>query len=399
MAFLSKNRFWFLAFFLLFVVRCQISFFEYLSFKNHKFLNVEARVINQYKKEGKNYQILKLKNNSLTFYTTSRENLKNLLNERVKLTIITSKVSFFEYLFTFYAPSFNIKLLSADKIDLFIEKQHSSSVMKNLFKALFLGESIDFSTRQKLSSLGVSHLFALSGLHLGFISFVLYFVFSPLYKIFQKKFPYRNRFFDLGILVLAVEFVYLYFTSFPASLIRAYVLEVLIFIFAMRFKELFSLNILFFTILFSFLIFFSKIFSIGFLLSFLGVFYIYLFFKHVKFSFFSSVFLSFYMFLVMFVWSHYFFGNFNYFQFLSPLVNIIFSFFYPLEIFLHLIGFGGVFDDFILKYLSLGSEFYEVKISFVWVVIFGIMSLLAFFSKYLFYGINLLAFFIVILAI
>jgi competence protein ComEC len=55
--------------------------------------------------------------------------------------------------------------------------------------------------------------------------------------------------------------------------------------------------------------------------------------------------------------SHYFFGNFNEHQLFSPFVSIIFTLFYPLEMFLHLIGEGGVLDEIIKSYLNLGDKF------------------------------------------
>jgi len=37
--------------------------------------------------------------------------------------------------------------------------------------------------------------------------------------------------------------------------------------------------------------------------------------------------------------------------------GIIFTLFYPLEIFLHLIGKGGILDEVVKSYLSLGNDF------------------------------------------
>ncbi|WP_456480591.1 ComEC/Rec2 family competence protein [Nautilia sp.] len=366
---------------------------NYLDFRYDKLKDVDVKVVNQYKKRGKRgeYFVLKLKTKDLTFYTVSRENLKNILNENVKLALITSGVSFKDYLFTFYAPSFNLRLLPVSALDEFIEKQHSDIRMTNIYKALFLGESIDYKTRRELSALGVSHLIALSGLHLGFISLFLYLVFTPVYKIFQKKFPYRNRFVDLAVLVFVIEFFYLYVTGFPPSLIRAYVLEIVVFLYAYYLQNPFSLKVLGVVFLFSLLIFGEKVFSIGYFLSITGVFYIYLFFRYYKPTFANSVLMSFYMFAVMFVISHSFFGNFNPYQFLSPFVNLLFAVFYPLEILLHLFGVGGMFDGIVLKYLQLGESFEIVKFPLWFGVVFLGLCVFAFFSKRMFYGINLIS--------
>ena len=387
---MESEKLTFLLFLLLvFIFRIQISFLNFLHFINKPVRVVNVKVINQYKK--KNYYVLKLKNNEVTFYTTSRDNLKNLLNENISLKIFTKNITFFGYLTKFYAPSFDLKLLDASFLEKYIESQHKQKKFQNIYKALFLGESIDYKTHQELSTLGISHLFALSGFHLGIISFFLYLIFSPIYKFFQKKFPYRNRFFDLGILVLVAEFLYLYLTSFPPSLIRAYVMEIVLFLFALRLQNIFSLKILIYTIIISFFIFFTKIFSIGFLLSILGVFYIMLFFKYFKPNFLNSVIMNFFVFLMMFIYSHTFFGNFNFFQFLSPLATLLFIFFYPLSIFLHLIGFGGVLDKFMNVYFSLGDNYIFYKLP-IWIgILFLGLSLLSYYKKWAFYGINLLA--------
>jgi len=394
---LKKHLFVFFTFlFVAITIRIYISYMNYLDFTSNKYKTLEAKVINQYKK--KNYYVLKLKTKTHTFYTTSKEDLKNLLNENIKLTIVTDKISFKDYLFGFYAPSFNIKLLPVSSEERFIEKQHKQTETSNIFKALFLGESISYDTRQKLSALGISHLIALSGLHLGFISLFLYLLISPIYRLFHKYFPYRNRFVDIALVVFLIEFVYLYITSFPPSLFRAYVLEIVVFLYAYYLKNPFSLEVLG-VVFFVSLVFFEKVFSIGYFLSITGVFYIYLFFRYFKPTFVNSLILSFYMFIVMFVVGHYFFGNFNLYQLFSPIVNIVFSVFYPVEILLHLVGKGGVLDEFIKNYLDLGSEFVSVKFPFWFLILFLGMSVLAFFKRWAFYGINLLALLSIIYAI
>ena len=379
----------FLFLILIIFLRIQISFLEFINFIDKPVRVLDVKVVNQYKK--KNYYVLKLKNREVTFYTINRDNLKNLLNENVSIKIFTKNISFFDYLKGFFAISFDLKLRDATNLEKYIESQHKDKKIANLFKALFLGESIDYKMREKLSTLGVSHLVALSGFHLGIISGVLFFLFSFIYKFFHKYFPYRNRYFDVAILVFIVEFIYLYITSFPPSLIRAFVMEVVLFLFAVRLQNIFDIKVLIYTGLISFLIFFEKIFSMGFFLSILGVYYIMLYFKYFKVNFLNSVFMSFFIFLWMFVISHIFFGNFNIYQLFSPFVTLFFTIFYPFEIFLHIIGIGGVFDNLIENYLNLGSNFYVYKVPILFGALFLIMSFIAYYKKWAFYGINLLA--------
>jgi competence protein ComEC len=401
MEILKKNKIFILLFLFAMLVRLQVSFLNYLDFKYNKYLTLNAKVVNQYLKEGKrgNYYVLKLKNDSVSFYTTSKENLKNLLNENVKLTLITSNVSFKDYLFTFYAPSFNLKLLFLNPVEKYIEQQHDNKKIQNIYKALFLGESLDFKTRERLSTLGISHLVALSGLHLGFISLFLYLLLTPVYKMIQKKFPYRNRYVDLAAVIFLIEFIYLFITSFPPSLIRAYILEITVFLYAYYLKEPFSLKVLFVVFLISLILFGQKVFSLGYFLSIAGVFYIYLFFRYFKADYRNTLFLSLYMFCVMFVISHTFFGNFNLYQLFSPIINVLFAFFYPVSVFLHVIGLGGVFDGIVVKLLSFGSWYVNVKFNFLVLFLFLLLSIVAFYKKWAFYGINITAVLSIVYAI
>jgi competence protein ComEC len=370
-------------------IRGFISFVFYKNFVSNKVVEINGYVANQYKK--KNYYVLKIKSKNLSFYTINRDNLKNLLNENISIKIFTKNISFKDYLFGFFSPSFDLKLKDMSFLEKYVEFQHKDKKIINLYKALYFGKSIDYDTRQKLSALGISHLFALSGLHLGFLSGILFLILSPFYKFFQQRFfPYRNRFFDLGVLILVIEFLYLYFTNFPPSLVRAFIMEIVIFI-SLIYLEKEPLKILIFTFLVSLIIFFEKVFSIGYFLSFIGVYYIFLFFKYFKINFLNSIILSFYMFLMMFVVSHFFFYNFNYYQFLSPIVNVLFTFFYPLSIFLHIFGIGDLFDNLIKLYLNMGEKSYYVKINYFILFTFLLLSFIAYYRKWAFYGINVLA--------
>jgi competence protein ComEC len=379
----------FLIFSILLILRGFFSFIFYKNFVSKRVVEINGYVANQYKK--KNHYVVKIKSKNLNFYTINRDNLKYLLNENISIKIFTKNISFKDYLFGFFTPSFDLRLEDVSNIEKYVEKQHKDKKIVNLYKALYFGKSIDYDTRQKLSTLGISHLFALSGLHLGFLSGILFLILSPFYKFFQQRFfTYRNRYFDLGIIIFIVEFLYLHFTNFPPSLVRAFVMEVVIFI-SLIYLEKEPLKILIFTFLVSLLIFFEKVFSIGYFLSFIGVYYIFLFFRYFKVNFVNTLILSFYMYLMMFVVGHFFFYNFNYYQFLSPIVNILFSLFYPISIFLHIIGSGDLFDNLIKLYLNLGEKFYYVKVNVFIFLIFLLLSFIAYYRKWAFYGINALA--------
>jgi len=328
-------------------------YFKYKQFIS-KYAFVEAKIVNQYKK--KNHWVLKIKNSNLTFYTTTKDDLKDILNKDIEVGVITKGISFWGYITKFYAPTFKLGILETPKYKEFINNQHKDKKLANIFNALFFGDSLYYDTRQKLSTLGISHLFALSGLHLAIISGILYLLLSPIYNFLVP--PYRNRNIDLGILILIILFGYLWFVNFPPSLVRSFIMEGLVFVFAYFLRDIFSFKLLFLAVIVSLVIFPSFIVSIGFFLSVMGVFLIFLFFKYFKVNFINGVLiLPIYLYITMLPISHYFFGNFNFYQLLSPFVSIIFSVFYPFEIFLHLIQEGNLLDEVIKSYLNLGNNF------------------------------------------
>jgi competence protein ComEC len=337
----------------IFILNLSYKYIEYKSFIS-KSQFITAKIVNQYKK--KNYWVLKLKNNKLEFYTTTRDDLKDILNYNVEVGVITKNITFWGYLTKFYAPTFHLGLLEKPEYKNFIEKEHNDKYIANIFDALFFGDSLYYKTRQELSTLGISHLLALSGLHLVIISGVLYLILTPIYNLIMP--PYRNRNIDLGILIFIILSFYLYFVGFPASLVRSFLMEIIAFIFAFYLRDIFSFKLLFLTAIVGIVFFPSFLLSIGFFLSLSGVFLIFLFFKYFKPTFINGVLiLPIYLYLAMIPISHYFFGNFNFYQLFSPIISIIFTLFYPLEMFLHLIGEGGVLDEIIKSYLNLGDKF------------------------------------------
>ena len=346
-------------FIVLFFLNIGFKYFQYKQFVS-KNQFVIAKIVLQYKK--KNYWVLKLKNSNIEFYTTTYNDLKDILNKEVEINLITKNISFWGYLTKFYAPTFYMGILETPNYKSFIKKQHSNKQISNIFKALFFGDSLYYQTRQQLSTLGISHLLALSGLHLTIISGVLYLILNPVFNFLFP--PYINRNIYLGIVILIILFIYLFFVNFPASLVRSFIMEIIIFLFAFSLKDIFSFKLLFLTVLSGITIFPSFLVNLGFFLSVMGVFLIFLFFKYFKFNLINgTIILPIFLYIAMFPISHYFFGNFNYYQLLSPIVTILFTIFYPFEIFLHLIGEGGIIDPLIKEYLLLGDKFREIYIN------------------------------------
>ena len=120
---------------------------------------------------------------------------------------------------------------------------HDSS--SSLFKALFFAGPLDKPLRNQLSALGINHLLAISGFHLGVLGFILFFIVSSLYRPIQGRFfPYRNAHRDVSVLVLVVLFAYLYFLDFVPSLLRAFAMSVFAYILYDRGMKILSFSIL-----------------------------------------------------------------------------------------------------------------------------------------------------------
>jgi len=349
-------------------------FFKYQTYKELKKYPVKtitATVLKQYQKtkRGKTYTVLKLRSNKgFDFFTTTKEDIKDLTDDRVRLKVVTKKISFLDLFKGFYAPSFYLELLKKDNLKHtilhFITSQHQNPKMQELFSALFLAKPISHELRENVSNLGISHLIAISGFHLGVLFFVLYFLLSKPYKFLQDRyFPFRNRRFDLTIFITFLLFLYLYFLGFVPSLVRSYVMLVVGFYLYDRFYEIISFEVLVVAVLLIVAFIPSFFFSIGFWFSVSGVFFIYLFL-----SYFSSlkewqivVFLNIWVYIMMLPIIHYVFVKFTFLQLFSPLLSIVFIIFYPLELFLHLVGQGDLLDSLILKLFNLQANIYKIQ--------------------------------------
>lgn len=386
---------------IIFIFICSISyeFYKYKSFIEEKNVNFNAQVLLQYKKA--NYFVLKLKsNNGEIFYTISRDDLKDLRNRFVNIYGILGKdCSFFQYLKSCFVVSFNISLLKKrdyrNWIMDYIDSQHSDkyfynskdfevNILGSLYKNLFLATPMESRLREVSATLGIAHIFAISGFHLGILSLFLYGILAVIYRIFQRKYwTYRNEFYDLNFIILIFAFLYLVILDFSPSFLRSFVM------FAFGILVLYSgVKLLSFRLLLSctliILSLFPKIFfSIGFWLSISGVFYIYLFLRHFpkinKWLYMLN--LNFIVFLNMLVISHYFFYTFSLYQLLSPFLTILFVIFYPFVLILHIIGFGGILDSLFFRVINYDFFSVELQTSFWLLLIFLFSSFFAIFYK------------------
>ena len=131
--------------------------------------------------------------------------------------------------------------------------------------ALLLGNSrlIDPLTRQEFSSAGVAHVLALSGLHVGFIALIIWFLLFPLDYLGLKKLRL--------ILTLAAIILFAFFTGLSPSVVRATIMIAVVFIAFVFYRRSVSLNALALSALIILVFSPSSLYSVGFQLSFITV--------------------------------------------------------------------------------------------------------------------------------
>jgi competence protein ComEC len=364
----------------------------YNDIKTKRVQEIKATVLNQYIKQkgAKKYTVLKLKAyDGYTFYTTNYKNLQNMSYHDISLKIITDKLKFIDLFRGFYTFSYNIKIIDKDhlflKIKEFIHNQHEDPITKELYSALFLATPISKELREKVSNLGISHLVAISGFHLGVLSFIIYFILSYPYKIVHYRyFPYRNKKFDIGIITIVILFTYLYFLGFIPSLTRAFIMLLVGFILYDRYIKILSFEVLFVAVILILAFIPSFIFSIGFWFSVSGVFYIYIFliyFKDLK-PWKIVIALNIWVYIAMIPIIHSIFTKFTIYQLLSPALSIAFTIFYPLQLFLHIIDQGSLLDSMVICLLEQDSTHYHIKTP-IWVLtLYLTLSMVIVLKKY-----------------
>ena len=374
-------------------------FYKYLNLTSKNAININAKVLLQYQKN--NYYVLKLKTKKgEIFYTTSRDDLTDIKNRNISIYGALGKgCGFLEYLKSCFIISYDIKLKPRvesklrDKFTSYLDSIHTP-LLASFYKTLFLAYPLDKDIRDFASIFGISHLFAISGFHLGVLISVLYFFMKPIYRILQNKFfPYRNMFFDLNVIILFFAFNYLIILDFTPSFLRAFIMFMIGSIMLYSGIRILSFQFLFLCAFLSIALFPRVLFSIGFFLSVCGVFYIYLFLKHIKiknrFIYFSL--LNVVVFLNMLVISHYFFPTFSIYQLLSPLLSMIFIVLYPFILILHFLGLGAILDS--LLYFVFSRDYIGLNlVTNTWLfIIYITLSLLSIFHRFIYYFIILLS--------
>lgn len=393
----KKSDFFLILLPLLFIATISLSFkyYDFLNFKENNLLNLDVKVLNIYDKDE--YKIAKLKALDFTFFTSFSKDLHFEKEDFLNLTIITNKVNFYDFLKGFYVQSFNLFKLEKSSLKKIvyenITNQHKNDTISQLFQAIFLAIPTNNNLREFFANFSISHLIAISGFHLGVLSFVIYGIFYYPYKFFQERyFPYRNRKFDLSLITLTILFLYLLFTEFVPSLFRAFIMLFLGLLFLRSNIKIFSFETLLFTLLLIVSLFPSYIFSLSLWFSICGVFYIFLYIQYFKDinKIFSIIFFNFWIFFIFNPIVHFFFEVTSYAQLYSPILTLIFTVFYPLELFLHLISYGNILDFLLEKFFSLEYSSFEILTPLWFFIIYVFCSFCSIFSKNAFFILNIL---------
>ncbi|GAA7673462.1 ComEC/Rec2 family competence protein [Helicobacter pylori] len=338
-------------------------YLEYLNYQKLDFskpTSLNAQILLQYPKtkDQKTYFVLKLQSKGMIFYTTIKEPLKNLQYRHAQFFGRIKSCSFLESLkscfFQTYSFSLTRKQDFKSHLRHFIDSAHSSALVGNLYRALFIGDSLNKDLRDRANALGINHLLAISGFHLGILSVSVYFLFSLFYIPLQKRyFPYRNAFYDIGVLVWVFLLGYLLLLDFLPSFFRAFLMGLLGFLACFFGVRLLSFKLLILACCIAIALLPKLLFSVGFLLSVCGVWYIFLFLKHTEIFFktssflmrsFQAISLSALVFLNMLIVAHAFFPMFSPYQLFSIPLGLIFIVFFPLSLFLHAVGLGSLLD-------------------------------------------------------
>lgn len=392
----NKKEWFYIIFFLIFIFLCNTYYLytKYQIFNENELHQSNNIVLNVYKKNTHN--ILKLQNNEFTFYTKSKNySIKKLDN--LNITIVTKNISFIDYLKGFYANSFNInknKIIRDDilkNISNNISNQHDNKEISQIFTALFLAIPMNNNLQETMAQYGISHLIAISGFHLGLLSFILYWFLHMLYSPFHQKYiPYRNKKFDILIFTSLLLFYYLFLLGNVPSLLRSFVMFVFALFFLRTNIKILSFSTLALVSLLIVSLFPKLLFSLSLFFSLAGVFYIYLFLQYFKNlnKVLAFLFFNVWLFLAINPIAHFFFQTVSIEQLYSPLFTILFSIFYPLELFLHIITYGDLLDVYIQAFLNMQIKSIDVTIAPWFFILYLILSFLSIFSKYSFFLLN-----------
>lgn len=235
-------------------------------------------------------------------------------------------------------------LLACEKIKaLAYTREHMPEKIMMYFNALVLGENSFLSEKDLYRSLGVSHVFAISGMHFGFIYLFLNVIIKCPLKIKRS-------------LILMVLFVYWGLVGFTYSAGRAVMLVVYIELARAFLRKVDVLSAVAFTNIILLLIFPKSVLSVSYQLSFIAYLIIAYFYQRFysnisNFKPLRTLHFTLFVQIVFMPIQLYYFGEANVFSFLSNLILVpLISILFPLLFMVPVMGIliNGVLESFIL---------------------------------------------------
>lgn len=385
-------------FLLIFGVNLGLEYREFLEFKSKKYHFIDASLIQYYQKHNKNrsYYVMQFKASDFTFYTTGKTPPKCVYCE---VGVVSSPVDFAGYLSKrVFLPSFKFNQIEAkpslaSRLKESITSMHEHPKMAELYSALYLATPISKDLRDNVTNWGIAHIIAISGFHLSVIFAICFFVARFSIAIIQDRyFPYFNLRFYLSILIFIAMGFYLYILDFTPSFLRSYIMGVVGFVLLSRGVKVFSFRNLVLAILIGVAFSPGLILSLGFYFSCLGVYFIFLYIRHfgdrqdlssyVK-IFWHILFLEIFVFCAMNLPVYYFFGSLSWYQISVIPLAYVFVIFYPLSVIFHLFGYGGIGDEYMLKFIEFAPRHGYIEIPFWSFILYNILAILAIWSRWI----------------
>ncbi|WP_345986123.1 ComEC/Rec2 family competence protein [Sulfurimonas sp. HSL-1656] len=373
--------------FLLFIISLLGEYRTYRQLTRFDDAVVAATVEQQYikRKEGGAYQVLKLRSKAgAPFFITVPTALRDLEGYEVRVWLKTDRLDFWHYLGGFFAygaidavlPQRQWKFRAGE----WIESQHTEVRSGALFAALFTATPLPPNLRESLARLGISHLLAISGFHLGLLSLFLFTLLRFPYRYFQTHlFPWRNARRDLFYIAAAVLWGYALFLHYPPSVLRAFAMMLIGFILYDRGLRILSFQTLGIAVVLLIAFWPRLLFSTGFWLSVAGVFYIFLFLQRFadRGRLFTFVGIHLWVYGMMLPIALALFGTYSALHPLSVLWTMAFILFYPLALLLHAVGLGGVLDSLVVRILELPATPVHIEVGVWFLAVWIGLSLLA----------------------
>jgi competence protein ComEC len=278
--------------------------------------------------------------------------------------------------------------------------------MQELYNALYLATPISKELRQNVTNWGIAHIIAISGFHLSvifiFVFFVARFTIAPLQ---DRYFPYLNLRFYISLILFALMGFYLYILDFTPSFLRSYIMGLVGFLLLSRGLKVFSFGNLVLSVLIGLAFSPQLLFSIGFYFSCLGVFFIFLYIYHFgnrqdpsswRRILIHTLALEIFVFLAMNIPVYYFFPVTSWYQLSVIPLAYAFIIFYPVSLFLHLFGIGGIFDLWMIKFIEFAPAQGRANVELWEFIAYNALALLAIYKKHIMILLALLGLFVYI---